>query len=101
MSRGGPTSRVGLDTAALTDFLEHHSEYKVGGSPVRRRRTINGRSVHPDIDARIIRRWKAAPNGTATRKSATRLLAKYGLTLEDFAYWCEVRDISPTIRGSI
>lgn len=98
----GCAAHLALDPAALTSFIDHHSEYRADKRrfPQRMRKYINGHELATPSHARMIRRWKQA-NGGVTAYSAERLLAPYGLTLADLSYWCEVRTITPTIRGSL
>lgn len=96
----GPCSRVAIDQAVLGEFLDYHTTYRVGGTPQRRRRYINGKRVK-DPDSRTIRRWKAGVLGGATERAVRALLRRHDLTLADFKAYCAVRDIVPTTRGTL
>lgn len=97
---------IGLPQVAIagdvfTSFIGHHTEYRASGYPItRRRKFINGRELASASHTRMIRRWKN-DGVTVSQESAARVLHAYGLTMTDFAEWCEARTIIPTIRGEL
>lgn len=96
----GCAAHLAIDAHALTSFIDHNSEWLTKGYPSRLRKYINGHRLASPSHARMIRRWKQGEGGV-TSYSAEKLLGTYGLTLQDFARWCEVRTITPTIRGEL
>jgi hypothetical protein len=96
----GCTAKLAIDAKQLVAFIDFHSEYRLLGDPKRRRATVNGVPWNSDTDARTIRRWRHKTD-TVTKGAAERMLARFNLTLDEFTYWCSVRNIKPTIRGDI
>jgi hypothetical protein len=80
--RGGPKTQV--DPAVLVEYLDKRSSYVTGGTPKRRRLTINCIPVS-ETDARMIRRWRAGKIQGVTQKSADALLARYNLIKKETA----------------
>lgn len=95
----GRTANLAIDGPLLVSYIDFHSEYRLDGHPRRKRKLVNGRAQSSETDARMIRRWRTG--GTVSRPTAEQLLGRYGLAIEDFAYWCEVRSIQPTVRGEL
>ena len=96
----GCTARVALDPALLLRFIDSKTEFRVEGHPARRRKFVNGFPLASTTDSRTLRRWRSR-GGTVSVQSARRLLAHYRLDLDQFKYWCEARDIEPTVRGTL
>lgn len=78
-----------IDAKRLTAFLDSRTEYRSEGNPRRRRRYVNGVVIDQDTDARIIRRWRSTITNV-TPPAAERLLARVGLTPDDFHRWTTV-----------
>lgn len=99
-NRLGSTARLALSPATLTRFIESKTELRFEGTPRRGRKYINGFPMESSTDSRTFRRWRTSV-GTVTKASAARLFINYGLDLEQYAYWCRVRDVPPTVRGEL
>lgn len=96
----GCTSRIALDPELLVRYLDSKTEMRVGGHPRRARKFINGFPLVSTTDSRTIRRWRTGER-TVSRQSAQRLLVHYRLDLQQFQHWCTLRDIEPTVRGTL
>jgi hypothetical protein len=95
---GGPAARRALSPPVVVAFIDANTKYVQLRS--RRRRLVNGREITPD-HARMVRRWRSGEAEGVTFSTAERLLARYGLTLEDLSAWARGSGQRAVLRSAV
>lgn len=105
----GPASQFAYDPAVMIAYLDSLTEERVQVQRVVRRgkprdqrcmtKTLNGQRLNGPIDGRKIARWRGGMD--VTRRGATTLLEKYGLSCEGFERWAKRRKMNPILRSTV